>query len=239
MKPVETLYLDRGPGNPLDHAGLRALLADLRRLENSCEVRVIVLASRNRSVFSSGLALRSLTAHGRLRTAWSVVSAVLLVRRVVGHILRSSKMIFAIVRGGVIGSAVSIALACDRVLADSSAWFWLPDPVYGGLLADGGLDLLRERIGLTRAQEICLPAGRISSVQALEMGLIHCLEKPKNLDSVAFEDAQRLCRLSEQTLRQTKRLLGRRILTPAPLFSLIRSAWSGEMRRRTQDALRL
>ena len=239
MKPVETLLLDFGPGNALSRTNLRRLLQRLRRLERSSEVRVIVLVSRQNAVFSSGLALRELTAHGRFAAAWSVVSAVWLVRRVVGRLLRSPKIIVSVLRGGVIGSAVSIALACDGIFADTSAWFWLPDPVYGGLLADGGLDLLCKRAGWSTAQRMCLSSQRVGARQAMEMGLVHSVEEPEHLECAVQRHAEKLCRLSDHTLRETKRLLARGVLTHFPLLSLLRIVCSKEMRRRTRAALRL
>ncbi len=239
MKPVETLFLDFGPGNALSRASLREMLQRLRRLERSSEVRVIVLASRQSAVFSSGLALRELTARGRLAAAGSVISAVWLVRRVVDRLLRSPKITVSVLRGGVIGSAVSIALACDWVFADTSAWFWLPDPVYGGLLADGGLDLLNQRAGWSAAQRMCLSSDRIGARQAMEMGLIHSVEEPEQLEHAVQRQAEKLCRLSDRTLRETKRLLGRGVLNHFPLLPLLRTVCSKEMYRRTRAALRL
>lgn len=239
MKPVETLELDFGPGNALSRTGLRSLLRRLRQLERSSEVRVIVLASRQSAVFSSGLALRELTARGRFSAAWSVASAVRLVRRVVGRLRRSPKIMISVLRGGVIGSAVSIALACDWIVADTSAWFWLPDPVYGGLLADGGLDLLCKRAGLSAAQRICLSAERVGARQAMEMGLVDAVEEPESLEQAVRSQAGKLCRLSGRTLHETKHLLGRGVLTRFPLLPLLRTVCSKEMYRRTRAALRL
>ena len=238
MKPVETVLLDRGAGNALDRAGLRRLLRRLRRLEHCTQVRVVILKSSRPSVFSSGLDLRSLVADGRLRTAWSVVSAVLLARRLTRRIMRSSKIYIAALRGGVIGSAVSLALACDFAYADKTAWFWLPDPVYGGLLADGGLDILRARCARTISQQLALSVERLDAVHALECGLIHAVEPADQLDGKIDDLAGRLVRLSRMTLNHTKRLLNRGSRSRPPMIPLIRAAISADMFRRTRGMLR-
>ena len=238
MNAVTTVFLDQGPGNALGLEELHRLYRRLRALEQCPGVRVVLLKSSNPSVFSSGLRLRALLRGGRLRSAGAVIAAVCLSRRLNRLIMRSSKVYVSVLRGGVIGSAVSLALACDFVYADESAWFWLPDPIYGGLLADGGLDILRARCGWTASQSLGLLCERFGADRALECGMIHAIEPAGRLDDAVDGLAVRLERLSPDTLRRTKRLLNRGIRLRPPLGALLRAAMSADMLRRTRGMLR-
>lgn len=238
MKSVQTVLLDHEPGNALDLGELHRLYRRLRALEKRPQVRVVLLKSSNPSVFSSGLHLRTLLRGRRLHDARQVISAVWMSRRLNRLIMRSSKVYVAVLRGGVIGSAVSLALACDFIYADESAWFWLPDPIYGGLLADGGLDILRARCAWTTSQSLGLLCERFDASRALDCGLIHAVEPADRLDDAVEKLVGRLQRLSPNTLRRTKRLLSRKICCLPPLWALLRAAMSDDMFQRTGGLLR-
>jgi 2-(1,2-epoxy-1,2-dihydrophenyl)acetyl-CoA isomerase len=83
------------------------------------------------------------------------------------------KPVVAAVNGAAAGIGLSLALACDLVVAAESAYFLLAF-VNIGLVPDGGSSLLvPTRVGFARAAEMALLGERIPARQALEWGLIN------------------------------------------------------------------
>ena len=83
------------------------------------------------------------------------------------------KPVVAAVNGAAAGIGLSLALACDLVVAAESAYFLLAF-VNIGLVPDGGSSLLvPSRVGFARAAEMAMLGERIGARQALEWGLIN------------------------------------------------------------------
>jgi 2-(1,2-epoxy-1,2-dihydrophenyl)acetyl-CoA isomerase len=83
------------------------------------------------------------------------------------------KPVVAAVNGAAAGIGLSLALACDLVLAAESAYFLLAF-VNIGLVPDGGSSLLvPSRIGFARAAELAMLGERLGATRALEWGLIN------------------------------------------------------------------
>ena len=83
------------------------------------------------------------------------------------------KPVVAAVNGAAAGIGLSLALACDLVLAAESAYFLLAF-VNIGLVPDGGSSLLvPSRIGFARAAELAMLGERLGAPKALEWGLIN------------------------------------------------------------------
>jgi 2-(1,2-epoxy-1,2-dihydrophenyl)acetyl-CoA isomerase len=83
------------------------------------------------------------------------------------------KPVIAVVNGAAAGIGLSLALACDLVVAAESAFFQLAF-VNIGLVPDGGSSLfVPARIGFTRAAELAMLGERLDAPAALEWGLIN------------------------------------------------------------------
>jgi 2-(1,2-epoxy-1,2-dihydrophenyl)acetyl-CoA isomerase len=140
-------------------------------------VRAVVVTGAGRG-FSSGADLRSfgqageveLTPEGRpdLRQ--------LLEERyhpIITGIREMPKPVVAAVNGPCVGIGLSLALACDLVVAAESAYFLLAF-VNIGLVPDGGSSLfVPARVGFTRAMELALLGERLPAAEALRWGLIN------------------------------------------------------------------
>jgi 2-(1,2-epoxy-1,2-dihydrophenyl)acetyl-CoA isomerase len=83
------------------------------------------------------------------------------------------KPVVAAVHGAAAGIGLSLALACDLVVAAESGYFLLAF-VNIGLVPDGGSSLLvPARIGFARAAEMSMLGERIGARQAADWGLIN------------------------------------------------------------------
>jgi 2-(1,2-epoxy-1,2-dihydrophenyl)acetyl-CoA isomerase len=92
---------------------------------------------------------------------------------IITGIRRMAKPVVAAVHGAAAGIGLSLALACDLIIAAESAYFLLAF-VNIGLVPDGGSSLLvPSRVGFARAAEMALLGERIPARQALDWGLIN------------------------------------------------------------------
>jgi enoyl-CoA hydratase len=91
--------------------------------------------------------------------------------------------VVAAVRGPAAGVGVSLALACDLVLASDRAFFMLAFTKIG-LMPDGGASaLVAAAVGRIRAMKMALLAERISAADALEWGLVSSVHPADTFDA--------------------------------------------------------
>src|SRR6185503_5370676 len=91
----------------------------------------------------------------------------------VSAVRRSPKPLVSAVNGVAAGVGVSLALACDLIVAAESAYFLLAFRRIG-LVPDGGATwLLPRRIGKARAMELMLLGEKLPAATAKEWGLIN------------------------------------------------------------------
>ncbi len=227
---LKRIYIHHPPTNALDCPILYDIYQNLQAAEKDSSVGCVLLESKKPFIFSSGLDLRRLLANksGKI----DLLRAVWLVYRINQLILRSSKIYIALLDGGIIGSAVSIVMACDFRIASDRTWLWLPDPQYGGLLTDGGLELLQRSVGFSLAKKFCMTNERINSQEAYDRGLFYQLTASEELQKAAGSLIENILTKSYTTLKHTKAILNRRALTHFPLWRLLKTVYSKELEER-------
>ncbi len=89
----------------------------------------------------------------------------------------------AVVQGPAAGVGVSLALACDVVLASEAAFFLLAFTKIG-LMPDGGASaLVAANIGRIRAMRLALLADRLTAADAYDWGLISAVYPADEFDA--------------------------------------------------------
>jgi 2-(1,2-epoxy-1,2-dihydrophenyl)acetyl-CoA isomerase len=148
------------------------LLEAVQDVAEDDEIRAVLLTGAGRA-FSSGADLRE----DRQRTpdghpdVYSVLTGHY--HPIIMCLREMPKPVIAAVNGAAAGIGLSLALACDLVLAAESAYFLLAF-VNIGLVPDGGSSLLvPSRVGFARAAELAMLGERLSAARALEWGLIN------------------------------------------------------------------
>lgn len=111
------------------------------------------------------------------------------------------------VSGVAVGAGMNIALACDLVVADSTARFAEIFAKRGLSIDFGGSWFLPRRIGLHRAKELALFADLIDATEAERIGLVNRVVEPDQLGTFVHDWAARLAAGPPIALAQTKRLL--------------------------------
>ena len=152
------------------------LLDAIRAVTDDPEVRAVVVTGAGRA-FSSGADLKevadrpdgetindSLDVYRRLTERYHPI---------ITKLRLMPKPVIAAVNGPAAGIGLSLALACDLVVAAQSAFFQLAF-VNIGLVPDGGSSLfVPARVGFTRAAELAMLGERLDAETALSWGLIN------------------------------------------------------------------
>lgn len=113
-------------------------------------------------------------------------------RRLFWNMLDSEKPIIAKVRGPAYGVGISIALACDMVIAAEGAKFCDSHVRMGIAPGDGGAALIPLLIGFHKAKEYLMLGEPIVAEKAAEIGLINYCVPDAELDEFVAGYARRL-----------------------------------------------
>ena len=114
----------------------------------------------------------------------------------------------------------------------------MPDPRYGGLPADGVLDLLSAAAGPGTARRLCLAMERIGAEEALACGCLHRIVDRDALKDTARYFASEIAVRAPLSLRYTKRILNSSVRIRFPFWKLLHIVVSREMYRRLREACR-
>lgn len=185
----------------------RELLDAVRRASGDAGVRAVLVTGAGRAFCAGADAKfpREITPDGdpdlstRLREIYNPI---------VREVRRAPKPFVAGVHGACAGLGVSLALACDLVLAAEGAFFLLAF-VRLGVMPDGGTTaFLAERIGLARAAELCMLGEKLPAARALAWGLVNAVHPVDELPAAAHALAERLAAGPTTALASMKQALG-------------------------------
>jgi 2-(1,2-epoxy-1,2-dihydrophenyl)acetyl-CoA isomerase len=182
------------------------LLAAVRAVGGDPAVRAVTITGAGRA-FSSGADLKADV--GRTPAGDMDVYSVLTERYhpIMLGIREMPKPVVAAVNGGAVGIGLSLALACDLVVAAESAYFLLAF-VNIGLVPDGGSSVfVPARVGFSRAAEMAMLGDRIGARQALEWGMVNEVWPDTELGTRADDLAARLADGPTRSYASAKRQL--------------------------------
>jgi 2-(1,2-epoxy-1,2-dihydrophenyl)acetyl-CoA isomerase len=178
---------------------LQAVLDDCAA---SSAVRSVLITGEGRA-FSAGQDLSAAVAPG--------VEIKQIVREQYNPIIQKlreiEKPIICAVNGVAAGAGANIALACDIVLAASSATFIQAFSKIGLIPDSAGTFFLPRLIGLQRATALMMLGDRVSAQQAMEYGMIYKVIPDETLTAEAEKIASYLASMPTKGLGYTKRLL--------------------------------
>lgn len=197
---ILTLTLDRPDSlNSLTPGLLRGMAEALEGSGTDPRIRVVRVDGTGRG-FCSGASIGA-DSPGRGHDPTETVT---LANRVIRAIVDLPRPVVAVVHGAVAGVGVSLALACDVVLASQDAFFLLAFTKVG-LMPDGGATaLVAANIGRTRAMRMALLAERVTAADALDWGLVSSVCAPEDLHDHADALVEKLLAGPSVALAKTK-----------------------------------
>jgi 2-(1,2-epoxy-1,2-dihydrophenyl)acetyl-CoA isomerase len=199
---VATVLLDRADKlNALSAEMYHDLTHHFEALDADDEVRAVILAGAGRA-FCAGGDVGSMGGYdvvaGRRRSQSHA--------RMVATLHRLEKPVIAAVRGPAAGVGLSMALACDLIVASENAYF-LAAFKNVGIPPDGGaIFFLTQHLGVARAKEIVYSARRVPASEAREMGIVASVVPDDKLEAEANALAQSLAGSATYALRLAKKM---------------------------------
>jgi 2-(1,2-epoxy-1,2-dihydrophenyl)acetyl-CoA isomerase len=207
---IATLTLNRPASlNALDLEMVEALIAHARSIAGEDSARVVVLRGAGRHFMAGGdirVFAASLAQEGDERTA-TFRRLVERIHAAVETLARMPQPVIGGVQGAVAGFGLSLANACDLVVASEDAYF-ASAYLQLGVTPDGGGTYWLPRIAGSRAAaEIMMLGERFDAQQARSLGIVNRVVAPAALDAEIAAWAGRLASAPKQALRNLKRLL--------------------------------
>ena len=190
---------------------LRTLADALEQAGSDPRVRVVRLGAAGRG-FCSGAGI-SAEDQARRKEDPAADDVLAQANRTVRAITALPKPVVAVVQGPAAGVGVSLALACDVVVASEKAFFLLAFTKIG-LMPDGGASaLVAAAIGRIRAMRMALLAERISATEAYDFGLVSSVHPADKLESAVATVIDTLVSGPAISLRKTKQAINAATLT--------------------------
>jgi 2-(1,2-epoxy-1,2-dihydrophenyl)acetyl-CoA isomerase len=207
-------------GNAIDTEMREQIITWLDEASEDLGVRAVVLTGTGEKGFCTGADLRSPVARPprpegapdrsmgeaarMIRTGW---------QRLITAVLDCEKPVVAAVNATAAGGGLSLALACDLVLASEDASF-LAVFVRRGIAPDAGaVYLLVRLIGPQRAKELCFFGDGVPARDAERLGLVNRVVPADELVTVANEWAGRLAAGPTKAISMAKYLVNRALET--------------------------
>jgi enoyl-CoA hydratase len=167
--------------NAIDRAMADALDDALNELDDDNDLWAGVLTG-GPDVFSAG---SDLTAGGDYSTARGGEYGI--IRRA------RRKPLIAAVEGPALGGGLEVVLACDLVVAASTARFGLPEVTIGVVPTCAGLFRAPRALPLNVAKQLILTGRPLASARAYEIGFVNVLTAPGRALEEALDLARQLC----------------------------------------------
>jgi enoyl-CoA hydratase/carnithine racemase len=175
--------------NAIDRAMADALDAALNELDDDPDLWAGVLTG-TADVFSAG---SDLTARGDYVTDRGGEYGI--IRRI------RRKPLVAAVEGPALGGGLEIVLACDLVVAATTARFGLPEVTIGVVPTCAGLFRAPRALPLNIARQLILTGRPIDAARAYQLGFVNVLSEPGHALAEAERLAQEICENAPVSVR--------------------------------------
>lgn len=188
--------------NALTTAALHALLDAFRKFKEDDGVKGIVVTGEGRH-FCAGGDITEMSAMNPMEA----VAFAELGQKLMFAIERVGKPVIAAVNGHAAGGGLELALACDFIVASSTAVFSAPEVRLGIIPGFGGTQRLTRLVGKAKAKEIVFSGDDVTAAEAYAIGLANRLFSPDILVSEAVGMMKKICSRGPLSLRLGKEII--------------------------------
>ncbi|MFO0525269.1 MAG: enoyl-CoA hydratase/isomerase family protein [Alphaproteobacteria bacterium] len=195
--------------NALNESLGAALSRTLHTLEFDHAIRCVVITGKGPGFMAGGdvgLFGRSLAMETPQRQALfhSFIQAM---HPSIVAIRRMPKPVIASINGATAGFGMSLMMACDLALCTKSSFFTMAYAQMGLSPDGGGTFFLPRLVGARKAMELALLSERITSEEALRLGLVNKVVEDESLSLETWKMSDRLARGPTAAYAETKRLI--------------------------------
>lgn len=215
--PIAILRLNRPQRrNALNRALVDRLSQALEQAAASPSVRALVLTGEG-SAFCSGMDLTDAAGvSGTLQAESEAIRDLEGIAELITRLHRFPRLTVAALNGVAFGGGAGLALTCDLVVADPTAWIAFPE-VRRGLVPSIVLHDVLRLVGERRARELLLIGRPINASTAERWGLISRVSSESDSLGDALELAHASLASGPRAIETTKRLFDDASLRPADL----------------------
>jgi enoyl-CoA hydratase/carnithine racemase len=193
--PVTSVVLSRPEvRNAVDRETAQALADAFREFDSDPEALVGVFFGDN-NTFSAGADLKAIAAGNHNRTEETGDGPMGPTRMLL------NKPVIAAISGYAVAGGLELALWCDLRVMEEDAVLGVFCRRWGIPLIDGGTTRLPRLIGLSRALDLILTGRPVTSIEALNIGLVHRVVPKGTSRSAAEELARELAQFPQVCMR--------------------------------------
>ena len=205
QQQVITVWINRAElHNAFNTTVIEELYDCFQQMNERDDIRVVILAGRGKS-FSAGADLNWMKQAGQASQADNEADALKLAK-MLQSLATLKQPTIARVQGIAFGGGMGLASACDICVASTDAKFATSE-VRLGLAPSTISPYVIRAIGARQASRYFLTAERISSEQALQIGLAHEVTTPELLDAKVDEIVQALLLGGPEAQAASKQLI--------------------------------
>ena len=196
---VMILTLDRPKANAINDGLSKALGSAFIRYRDDPALRCAIVTAAGEKFFSAGWDLKAAAESKETAEDYGPGGFAGLT-----ELFDLDKPVIAAVNGLAVGGGFEIALCCDVIVADEHAQFFLPEVKVGVVPDGGGMFRLPRRVPESLALEMLLTGRRLSTDEALRLGLINHVTPKGGALAKAKEIAAEIMEASPKSIRAVK-----------------------------------
>ncbi|MFZ3588390.1 enoyl-CoA hydratase [Bacillus sp. DJP31] len=200
---VAIITLNRAPANALSSHVLKELSFVLNELEQSDDVRVLLLHGEGR-FFSAGADIKEFTTvpNGEEFEKLSTYGQDLFER-----MESFPKPIIAAIHGAALGGGLELAMGCHMRIVSENAKLGLPELQLGLIPGFAGTQRLTRFVGAPKAAEMLLTSDPISGTEAVTLGLANFAVSEELLLEESLKLAKKIAKKSPVSMKAAIELL--------------------------------
>ena len=191
--------------NALNADVLASLCTILARLQKRSELRAVIITGAGEKAFVAGADIASMAQLGPR----PIADYIELGQRAMRALEELPVPVIAAVNGFALGGGLELALACDLIVAASSAKVGQPEVNLGIIPGFGGTQRLIHRCGLGTARRLVYTGEIIGAEEALRLGVVDRVTEPQELLTTARETAKLIAAKGPLAVRKAKEVIRR------------------------------
>ena len=192
---VAELVINRPPVNALNAAGWYGLAAEIERLGNQSEVRVIIIRAEGKG-FCAGVDIKELAANSGL-----IVDVNAGNYATFKAVHRNKVPVIAAVHGFVLGGGIGICGAADIIIEADTASFGLPEIDRGAM---GGAAHMQRMFGVQKTRYLFYTGEMMGAQEAYRLGAVERVVSEAELRDAALAVANKIAEKSPDMVRIAK-----------------------------------
>jgi crotonobetainyl-CoA hydratase len=196
---VMILTMDRPKANAIDSGLSKALGQAFIRYRDDPSLRCAIVTAAGEKFFSAGWDLKAAAENKDEAEDYGPGGFA-----GITELFDLDKPVIAAVNGMAVGGGFEIALCCDIIVAETHAQFFLPEVKVGVVPDGGGMFRLPRRLPESLALEMLMTGRRLSTDEALRLGLINHVTPKGGALAKAREIAAEILQASPKSIRAVK-----------------------------------